>query len=115
MKLLLLSLLLSTCVFSCFSQEENNGQRYIKIVISHDVTAETERSITEAFVHLNGVQVSRMDNLNHTFLAVYTPGENLSKQTFTNWFENNGYVISCFYDDVYIVGKMINLSKNNCH
>jgi hypothetical protein len=116
-KLLLATLAFFTLAFSAFSQQgdSNGSKRYIKIVIDSDVSNDTEIAIGEAFAHTPGVQVSRMDNVNRTYLAIYTPGTTLSQETFMNWFTNNGYTINCFYDNVYEVGKMIDISKNNCH
>lgn len=115
---LLLATLASLFIHSFVYSQQNhlNGSvRYIKIVIDSDISAEAQSEITHAFLHINGVQTSRMDNTTRTYLGIYKPSEILQEQTFTNWFTNHGYTIQCYYDAFYTPGGMINLSKNNCH
>ena len=115
--LLLATLAFIAIDFFAYSQQNelDDSQRYIKIVIDSDVTAEAQSEITNALKKLSGVKTSRMDNSTGIFLGIYVPNDNLLDQTFLNWFENNGYTVKCYYDAIYTRGSdMIELTKNNC-
>lgn len=116
-KLLLLTTLASIAFgFSAYSQQNDfdDSKRYIKIVIDSEITQEAQSEISNAFKQISGVRTSRMDNTTGTYLGIYEPNENLMEETFTNWFVNHGYTITCYYDAIYTAGSMIEISKNNC-
>ncbi|MGV3612606.1 MAG: hypothetical protein ACO1N0_16730 [Fluviicola sp.] len=115
-KLLLVLIALAAVGHSAYSQQNDldDSKRYIKIIIDSEVTQQQQQEINQAMNQLPGVETSRMDNTTELFLSIYVPGDQLSEQTFLNWFTNHGYVIKCYYDAVYTQAGMINLSKTSC-
>lgn len=116
-KILSITLAFFALQFTAFSQQNDlqDSERYIKIVLDSEISQEAQSEISQAFKQIPGVRTSRMDNSTGIYLGIYAPNENLSDQTFLNWFENHGYTVKCYYDAAYTNGgKMIELSKNNC-
>ena len=115
-KLLLVLIALAAVGLSAYSQQNDldDSKRYIKIIIDSEVTQQQQQEINQAMNQLPGVETSRMDNTTELFLSIYVPGDQLSEQTFLNWFANHGYVVKCYYDAVYTQAGMINLSKTSC-
>ncbi|WP_343637811.1 hypothetical protein [Fluviicola sp.] len=115
-KTLAITLALVAFQITAFSQQSNleDSKRYIKIILDSEITPEAQSEISQAFKQMPGVRTSRMDNSTGIYLGIYTPNENLSDQTFLNWFINRGYEVTCYYDAAYVEGSMIELSKNNC-
>ena len=85
---------------------------YVKVLISNQITNEDAIDITNRFQHKD-VIVSRMDPTTNEYLCIYSTESPVSENMILNWF-NSHHDVKCYITGEYIVGKIINLSKN-CH
>lgn len=114
MKELLATIMLSFLLFNSAYSQQDSSKRYIKIVIDLAISQEQEQQINTELNQFPGIETARMDKTTGVFLGIYNPTENLLDQTFLHWFENHGYIVKCYYDDVYTQGNMLELTKKNC-
>ncbi|MFY7990374.1 MAG: hypothetical protein ACOVO3_06560 [Fluviicola sp.] len=96
-----------------YSFQLESQMTYTKIVIEQSIDPDQEMAITEHFQHMSGMRTCRMDRNTHVFLAIYDPSQ-IQEVSFTNWFTNNGFTVSCFYTDDYKEGEMVSISITNC-
>ena len=115
-KLLLVTIALAAIGLSAYSQQNelDDSKRYIKIIIDSEVSQQQQDQINATLSQVSGIETARMDNTTGLFLGIYIPNNGTSGQTFLNWFTDHGYVVKCYYDAVYTLGGMINLSKTSC-